>query len=316
MDQTTVGEIGSAIRRLRKERNLTIDDMGSATGLSRAYISQIETNKASPSLPTIRKICSGLGISPALLFEDPSDGCFVTRAARRTILRYDGVAWRAMESGTTEDLYGIWGSSGSDIFAVGEDGVILHYGGTTWSMMETQTQQYFLDVWGTSSTDVFAVGTSGTILHYDGNAWSAMVSGITSKIREVWGSSSSDVYAVGDHGRILHYDGITWSAMVSGSGGGVVGVIRDAWQEYPKGVVAWQEGVEVEIWPGWYGERLKFRTGWEEGAIRFGGTRDEEEFKRLVKERPTAPLNLKSMNARTREEVLWVEEMVANGGGR
>ena len=33
-------------------------------------------------------------------------------------------------------LHDIWGSSGSDIFAVGQDGVdgiILHYDGTTWS---------------------------------------------------------------------------------------------------------------------------------------------------------------------------------------
>jgi hypothetical protein len=34
-----------------------------------------------------------------------------------------------MSSGTTERLYGVWGSSGSDVFAVGHNGTILHYGG-------------------------------------------------------------------------------------------------------------------------------------------------------------------------------------------
>jgi hypothetical protein len=30
------------------------------------------------------------------------------------------------------------------------------------------------DVWGSSGTDVFAVGTCGTILHYDGQSWTVM----------------------------------------------------------------------------------------------------------------------------------------------
>lgn len=29
-------------------------------------------------------------------------------------------------------------------------------------------------VWGTSSSDLFAVGSGGTVLHYDGSAWSDM----------------------------------------------------------------------------------------------------------------------------------------------
>jgi hypothetical protein len=32
-------------------------------------------------------------------------------------------------------------------------------------------------VWGSSSTDVYAVGMAGTILHYDGTSWSLMDSG-------------------------------------------------------------------------------------------------------------------------------------------
>jgi hypothetical protein len=35
--------------------------------------------------------------------------------------------WQSMSGGTSYDLYNIWGSSGSDVFAVGEGGTILHY---------------------------------------------------------------------------------------------------------------------------------------------------------------------------------------------
>jgi len=49
-------------------------------------------------------------------------------------------------------------------------------------------------VWGSSPSDVFAVGANGVILHYDGQSWSSMTSGITKRLSGVWGSSSSDVF--------------------------------------------------------------------------------------------------------------------------
>jgi hypothetical protein len=60
-------------------------------------------------------------------------------------------------------------------------------------------------VWGSSPSNVFAVGYGGTILHYDGSAWSAMSSSTKEELWGVWGSSSSNVFAVGEWGTILHY---------------------------------------------------------------------------------------------------------------
>jgi hypothetical protein len=78
-----------------------------------------------------------------------------------------------MNSGTKWDLNAVWGSSGSDVFAVGDDGTtILHYDGSSWSSMEkmgTWPAKYLDAVWGSSGSDVFAVGKNGTILHYDGD---------------------------------------------------------------------------------------------------------------------------------------------------
>ena len=88
-------------------------------------------------------------------------------------------AWSPMTSGTTNGLKGIWGSSGSDVFAVGSNGTILHYDGNAWSPMSSGTTDVLKGVWGSSGSDVFAVGSNGTILHYDGNTWSPMSSGTT-----------------------------------------------------------------------------------------------------------------------------------------
>jgi hypothetical protein len=128
------------------------------------------------------------------------------------ILHYDGAGWSVMRRGTTEALHGVWGTSSSDVYAVGYDGTILHYDGTGWSAMTSGTTEYLRGVWGTSSSDIYAVGLGGTILHYDGTGWSAMTSGTSEDLSGVWGTSSSDIFAVGSGSTILHYDGTSWSA--------------------------------------------------------------------------------------------------------
>jgi beta propeller repeat protein len=135
----------------------------------------------------------------------------------RTILHYDGNAWSLMTSGTTGILRGVWGSSGSDVFAVGYGGTILHYDGSAWSLMTSGTPYYLSGVWGSSGSDVFIVGYNGTILHYDGSAWSLKTTGTTDTLLGVWGSSASDVFAVGVGGTILHYDSRVWSPMAPGT---------------------------------------------------------------------------------------------------
>ena len=88
-----------------------------------------------------------------------------------------------MNGGTSNILCGVWGSSGSDVFAVGHYGTILHYDGSSWSPMNSGTSYHLRGVWGSSGSDVFAVGHSasgiGIILHYDGSGWSPMDSGTT-----------------------------------------------------------------------------------------------------------------------------------------
>ena len=102
-------------------------------------------------------------------------------------------------------LFGVWGNSTTDIYAVGETGTILHYDGINWSAMQSGTSAGLLGVWGSSATDVYAVGETGTMLHYDGVNWSAVESGTEVDLYGIWGSSSTNVYAVGGQGTILHY---------------------------------------------------------------------------------------------------------------
>ena len=98
--------------------------------------------------------------------------------------------------------------------------------------------------------------------------------------------------------------------MAGDSQGSALAVIRNGWQEYPKAVETEREGMDVQIWPRDCGETLKFTTGFEEEAVYFGHTRDQETVKRLLAEKPGAPLNLKSFNINDPDALEWMERMV------
>jgi hypothetical protein len=122
-----------------------------------------------------------------------------------TIIHYDGFAWTSMNSGTTENLQAVWGFSG-----VGWNGIILHYDGSSWTEMESPATEYLSGLWGDSSSDVFAVGRFG-IFHFDGTSWTRMIEKDYT-IFCVWGVSGDDVYAVSlGEGKVFHYDGNSWS---------------------------------------------------------------------------------------------------------
>lgn len=63
-------EIGNKIRALRKEKSLTLKQLGNRTGLSVSLISQIELAKTSASVSTLYKIASALGIKIGHFFNE------------------------------------------------------------------------------------------------------------------------------------------------------------------------------------------------------------------------------------------------------
>jgi hypothetical protein len=128
------------------------------------------------------------------------------------VLHYDGTEWSEMTVSTDQLLASVWGSSGEDVFAAGGRGVIVHYDGQGWSTVyQTWPPRDLAAIWGSSASDVFAVGRN-TIVHWDGGLWRARnLPGVN--LTAVWGTSSTDVFAVGDGGTMLHYDGAEWSAV-------------------------------------------------------------------------------------------------------
>ena len=63
-----------------------------------------------------------------------------------------------MASGTSDYLSGIWGSSASDVFAVGGNGTVLHYDGSSWSPMTSGTSNAFNGVSGKLGQECLCCG--------------------------------------------------------------------------------------------------------------------------------------------------------------
>jgi len=75
-----------------------------------------------------------------------------------------------------------------------------------------------MSVWGSSASDIWAVGSEGCVVHFDGKAWRQLPSITSHNLTAVAGAAADDVWAVGAEGVVLHYDGHNWTETESTEG--------------------------------------------------------------------------------------------------
>jgi hypothetical protein len=181
----------------------------------------------------------------------PSDG----GRSGTLIFHWDGTSWTLVNSPSpgsgTNQLEGVSAVSGSDAWAVGNDGstlnpgasrtLVLHWNGTVWSTINSPTPNpndlnFLQGVSARSGSDAWAVGvywnTAGLsrslILHWNGTAWSKVNSPnpgpMANRLSGVSARSGSDAWAVGDHDTaasttnslIAHWNGTAWANALAG----------------------------------------------------------------------------------------------------
>src|SRR5688572_17270096 len=100
--------VGGRIRRRRVERGLTLAAVAGLTGLNIGYLSQVENDKASPSLETLAALSAALDVPIAWFLLDASAPPRVVRAAdrpRRRLLRgRQGGGLTQVDGGIARDL--------------------------------------------------------------------------------------------------------------------------------------------------------------------------------------------------------------------
>ncbi|MCR3761079.1 XRE family transcriptional regulator [Clostridium felsineum] len=65
--------IASNLKRLRKQRNLTLGKLSELSGVSKVMLGQIERGESNPTINTIWKIANGLKIPYTFLIDEPSN---------------------------------------------------------------------------------------------------------------------------------------------------------------------------------------------------------------------------------------------------
>src|SRR5438046_9427743 len=94
--------LGTRIKALRGERGLQQRQLAEKAGLTPSMVSQIESGRLTPSLPTLGKLAGALGVPIGSLFEPAPDGrLHVSRKSEYPVVSFDGSSeqWHVLGAG-------------------------------------------------------------------------------------------------------------------------------------------------------------------------------------------------------------------------
>ena len=89
-------DIGKKLRELRKQNDLTLEDLASRSELTKGFLSQVERNLTAPSIATLEDILEALGSNLSEFFheeEEKSRSCseqMISSLMRKKITRWNG----------------------------------------------------------------------------------------------------------------------------------------------------------------------------------------------------------------------------------
>lgn len=144
--------LGQRIKALRAERGLQQRQLAEKAGLTPSMLSQIESGRLTPSLPTLGKLAAALGVPIATLFESSPNGRLqVSHRTDYPVVSFDGTSekWHVLGAGLFQGkiraVVSTLGPRGKGVktdkvilapgqmklFYVVEGKVALHYNGDT-----------------------------------------------------------------------------------------------------------------------------------------------------------------------------------------
>jgi hypothetical protein len=135
-------------------------------------------------------------------------------AAGAQLIHYDGREWVDVTPRGSHGMWGTWGISAADVYAVYDTGV-WHFDGCEWSKIRTGSET-LRAVWCQPGPLVYAVGDRGAVVRYSGASWEPLATGTSEYFTSVWGRGANDIFVVGNsiwagYYVMRHYDGNSWT---------------------------------------------------------------------------------------------------------
>jgi transcriptional regulator with XRE-family HTH domain len=96
--------VGSQVRRWRNERGLTLAGVAERTGLNIGYLSQIENDKAMPSIGCLTALSGALDVPIAWFFIDETPAPVVVRRDERAVTTADALRVERVDAGGARDV--------------------------------------------------------------------------------------------------------------------------------------------------------------------------------------------------------------------
>lgn len=93
-------KIGSKLRHYRTAKGFSIYKLSKETDISQNHISAIENDKRQPTVETLERLVSPMGITLAELFNESEDAAFLTADERELVENY-----RSMPKESADLLY-------------------------------------------------------------------------------------------------------------------------------------------------------------------------------------------------------------------
>ena len=134
------------------------------------------------------------------------------------VIHFDGEAWSRVATGEAQgNLWWVFGFADGPVYMGGEGGLILRLEDGVFARMATPGTDTVYGIWGATEQDLWAVGgasdsSGGFAWKLEGAAWkpSAALPAEVATDAAVWkvfGTATDDVWLVGSNGVALHWDG-------------------------------------------------------------------------------------------------------------
>ncbi|HTQ32182.1 MAG TPA: XRE family transcriptional regulator [Opitutaceae bacterium] len=98
--QTQLTSFGTRLKELRTDHSWTLDELARRSGLSKAYLSRLESGGRQASIAAALTLARIFGVSLDFLFENPlaSEPCVIVRAQAARARRANGLTYAALSN--------------------------------------------------------------------------------------------------------------------------------------------------------------------------------------------------------------------------